>query len=204
MRGSRQRRRRRLLLYLTKRRRRRRMAMAATVMVFAGLIAYAGSLLWSSAHDATELTKELYIAVKLSGSSAKGSVKPGRSISLAPVISNDGSIPCAAFMKLTIPKVNGSPAYSYKTKSNWTQAYSSSEGNYYIDVYAYGTQDSLEAIEPGIATSSLVDNGFTMINMSGAEFRGMTDVNIQVDGYLVDYAEVEKFDPESAWGMIPQ
>lgn len=207
MKGSRQRRRRRLLLYLTKRRRRRRMAIAATVMVFVGFIAYATDILWKSAHDTTELTKERYIEVKLSGSSAKGSIKPGGSISLAPVVENKGVIDCAAFVKLTIPRVNGNPAYVYETNSDWTLVDNYSEGGYQIVVYAYVDEYrtyALESISPSASTSSLIKDGFTMVEMSGSEFMNMTDVDIQVDGYLVDYAEVEESDPESAWGMIPQ
>ena len=214
MRGSRQKRRRRLLLYLTKRRRRRRMAIAVTVMVFVGLIAYAGNILSKSAHKTTELTKERYIEIELSGSSVKGSIRPGGSILLAPVVENKGTINCTAFVKLTIPKVyvkvSGDsistyvPAYDYETNSNWKLIEEDSDSGYQIVVvYAYMNEYNtyeLELLSPGLSTSSLVKDGFTMINMSSAEFMSMTDVDIQVDGYLVD--EEGGSDPESVWAAI--
>ena len=191
------------------------MAIAATVMVFVGIIAYATDILWDKDHSATELTKERYVKVKLSGSSAKGSIRPGGSISLAPVVENKGTISCTAFVKLTIPKVyvkvSGDsistyvPAYDYETNSNWKLIEEDSDGGHQIVVYAYMNEYKtyeLELLSPGLSTSSLIKYGVTMVEMSSAEFMSMTDVDIQVDGYLVD--EEGGSDPESVWAAIQQ
>ena len=191
------------------------MAIAVTVMVFVGLIAYATDVLWKSAHKTTELTKERYIEIELSGSSVKGSIRPGGSILLAPVVENKGTINCTAFVKLTIPKANVKvsgdsmstyvPAYVYETNSNWKLIDSDSDGGYQIVVYTYINEYytyELEPLSPGLSTSSLIKYGVIMVEMSSAEFVSMTDVDIQVDGYLVD--EEGGSDPESVWAAIQQ
>ena len=41
-----------------------------------GIVAYAASILWATAHSSTSLSKEHFLTVELTGSSATGSLSP--------------------------------------------------------------------------------------------------------------------------------
>lgn len=166
-----------------------------------GIVAYAASVLWATAHTGTSLSKEHFLTVELSGSSATGSIKPGASVALAPAVTNNGDVDAGVFIKVTMPEISGSAAYTFEAGSGWNLV-SSSGG---VQIWSYGTDSALEAVSPGSSTDALTETGFTMkSDITGAQFACMSDVDIGFDGYLIDYGEVDGSDPESAWGMIPQ
>ena len=48
-----------------------------------------------------------------------------------------------------------------------------------------------------------VTNGFTMrSDITGSQFSAMTDIDIDIDGFLVD-SEV-RVDPGNVWSLVPQ
>lgn len=162
------------------------------------IVAYAANLLWNSAHSTTSLSKDKYIEVSLTGAEASGSVRPGSTVSLAPVLTNQGDINCTALVKLTVPVVNGSSAYDYEVSSSWTLVDADPEAGVYV--YGFGTETELNEISPGSSTDPLTGSFTMKSSITGAEFNGMGSVDISVDGYLVE-ADAGT-DPVSVWGMI--
>lgn len=163
------------------------------------IVAYAASVLWATAHGGTTLSKEHFLTVELTGSSATGSVKPGGSVALAPAVTNNGDVDAGVFIKVTMPEVSGSAAYEFEAGSGWNLV-SSSGG---VQIWSYGSDSALEAVSPGSSTDALTGSFTMKSDITGAQFAAMSDVDIGFDGYLIDYGEVDGSDPESAWGMIP-
>ena len=61
----------------------RRTTQVAIVMILiaaVGVVAYAVSVLFNSAHSTTSLSKDRYIEVSLTGAEASGSVRPGSTV----------------------------------------------------------------------------------------------------------------------------
>ncbi len=116
-----------------------------------GIAAYAASVLWATAHGGTTLSKEHFLTVELSGSSATGSIKPGGSVSLSPAVTNNGDIDAGVFIKVTMPEVSGSAAYTFEAGSGWNLV-SQSAG---VQIWSYGTDSTLEAVSPGSSTDAL-------------------------------------------------
>lgn len=139
------------------------------------------------------------LTVELSGASATGSIKPGGSVSLSPAVTNNGDVDAGVFIKVTMPTVDGSPAYTFEPAAGWNLV-SSSAG---IQIWSYGSDSELEAVSPGSSTDALTSSFTMKSDITGAQFADMDDVDIGFDGYLVDYEAVDGLDPESAWGMIP-
>lgn len=164
------------------------------------IVAYAASVLWATAHSGTMLSKEHFLTVELSGSSATGSIKPGGSVSLSPAVTNNGDVDAGVFIKVTMPTVDGVAAYSFEPAAGWNLI-SSSAG---VQIWSYGTSSALEAVSPGSSTDTLTSSFTMKCDITGSQFAAMSDVDIGFDGYLIDYGEVDGSDPESAWGMIPQ
>ena len=167
-----------------------------------GIAAYAASILWATAHGGTTLSKEHFLTVELTGSSVTGSVKPGGSVALAPAVTNNGDVDAGVFIKVTMPTIPDSTvaAYSFEPAAGWNLV--SENGG--VQTWSYGTSSELEAVSPGSSTDTLTETGFTMKeSISGAQFAAMSDVDIGFDGYLIDYAEIDGSDPETAWSMIP-
>ena len=165
-----------------------------------GIVAYAASVLWATAHGGTTLSKEHFLTVELTGSSATGSIKPGGSVALSPAVTNNGDVDAGVFIKVTMPEVSGSAAYTFETGSGWNLV-SSSGG---VQIWSYGSSDALEAVSPGSSTDTLTSSFTMRSDITSSQFAAMSDVDIGFDGYLVEYEAVDGSDPESAWGMIPQ
>ena len=83
------------------------LALTVIAMVFAigGVIVLAASILFGHAHDGTELSKDHFLTVSLTGSHVKGSIKPGGSVNLSPTIENTGDVDAAAFIMVTMPTI---------------------------------------------------------------------------------------------------
>lgn len=165
----------------------RRTSQVAIVMILivaVAVVAYTANLLWNSAHSTTSLSKDRYIEVSLSGAEASGSVRPGSTVDLAPVLTNNGDINTTALMRVTVPVVNGSSAYDYEVSSSWMLVDADPEAGVYV--YGYGTSGELTVIAPGSSTDPLTES-FTMeSSITGAEFNAMGSIDISVDGYLSD------------------
>lgn len=68
-----------------------RTSQVAIVMILiaaVGVVAYAASVLFNTAHSTTSLSKDRYIEVSLSGAEASGSVRPGSTVALSPVLTS--------------------------------------------------------------------------------------------------------------------
>lgn len=73
----------------------RRTSQVAIVMILiaaVGVVAYAASVLFNTAHSTTSLSKDKYIEVSLTGAEASGSIRPGSTVALSPVLTNQGDI----------------------------------------------------------------------------------------------------------------
>lgn len=162
------------------------------------IVAYAASVLFNTAHSTTSLSKDRYIEVSLSCASASGSVRPGSTVALSPVLTNQGDINCTGLVKLTVPVVNGVSAYDYEVSSSWTLVDADPEAGVYV--YGYGTSGELTVIAPGSSTDPLTESFTMKSSITGAEFNAMGSVDISIDGYLVD--SEAGTDPVSVWGMI--
>ena len=169
------------------------------ILASIGVVAYAASVLWGTAHSNTTLSKEHFLTVELSGSSATGTIKPGGSVALAPAVTNNGDVDAGAFIKITMPSVGGSPAYTFEPNSSWNLVEESAG----VQIWSYGSDSTLEAVSPGSSTTALTGSFTMRSDITGPQFAEMSSVDIGIDGYLIDYAEVDGVDPESAWNLIP-
>lgn len=149
-----------------------------------GFVAYAASVLFNTAHSTKSLSKDRYIEVSLSGASASGSVRPGSTVALSPVLTNNGDVNTTTIMRVTVPMVGGASAYDYEVNSSWSLIESDPTAGVYV--YGYGSDSELSMIAPGDSTDPLT-GAFTMkSSITGAEFNAMGSIDISVDGYLVD------------------
>ncbi len=140
----------------------------------------------------TNLTKGDILSMKLVQTDVEGEVSPGVTIDVAPVIKNDGTLTGTAVVRVSYPVLSdGSPAYSWETGSGW-QFIASGTG---YTVYGYDN-----ALNGGASTSALM-SGMTMVEMSGEEFTGITNVNVTVDGWLAD-TETYGDNAASVWTRI--
>lgn len=181
------------------------MILIVAVIASVALVAYAASVLFGTAHQSTNLSKDRYITVQLSGAEAEGTIKPSDTVSLSPVLTNNGDVDATAIISVVVPVVNGSPAYEYSVNSAWTLIEADETAGEYV--YGYGTSDELSIVAPGGSTDPLVENGFTMrSDITGAEFNGMSDVDINMTGYMIDASEDSEAgtDPGTVWGMLGQ
>lgn len=171
------------------------------VLASIGIVAYAASVLWATAHSETTLSKEDFLTVELTGSSATGSIKPGGSVALAPAVTNNGDVDAGVFIKVTIPTIPDSTdaAYEFEAGNGWNLVNQSGG----VQIWSYGTSSTLEAVSPGSSTDALTSSFTMKSDITGAQFADMSSVDIGLDGYLIDYEAVDGSDPESAWGMIP-
>lgn len=181
---------------------------AQSVLVFAlvatmSIGAYAvASFLWGKTHEKTSLTPKDFVKVELTGAQATGSISPGDNVALSPALTNNGSVDTSAFIQIEMPAVGGAAAYTFESGSGWTMVDENTTGNASTQIWAYGAEGNLESISPGSSSSSLMENGVTMrSDITGVQFADMSDVNIDIYGYLVDYTVGT--DPETVWYMIP-
>ncbi len=166
------------------------------------MIAYAASILFNSAHSSTTLTKDRYVEVSLSGAEASGTIRPGGSVSLSPVLTNQGDINCTGFIKVSVPTVSGAAAYEWDVEAGWTQVDSYVDGGKQVTVYAYGSSSELSVVEPGASTDALMNAATLKSTITRAQFNAMSDIDIDIDGYLVD-SEVGSV-PGDVWSLVPQ
>lgn len=174
-----------------------------SIVLISGVVALAVTMLSGHAHDGTELSKEHFLTVSLTGSHAEGSIKPGGSITLSPTLENTGDVDAAAFIKVTMPTIPDTDegAYSFVAGSGWNLVIEN-EG---VQIWSYGTGDALEALSPDSFTEALTETGFTMkSSITGVQFSAMDSVDIEFDAYLADYSIVGELDPESAWNEVPE
>ena len=155
-------------------------------------IAYAAASLLISKTWSTNLQKGEILSMQLVQTDVEGTVSPGDTIDVAPVIYNDGTIKGTALMRVSYPVINSdTPVYSWTVGSGWSKV---TEGIGYT-VYGYGS-----LLDGGGSTEALM-SGMTMVEMSGEEFNGLADVNVTVDGWLADSDEYGD-DPATVWTRI--
>lgn len=185
-------------------RRSSQIALILALFASVGFVAYAASILFGTSHSSTSLSKDRYVEVELTCASASGSIKPGGSVDLSPVLTNNGDINTTAFIKVSVPTIPSSTdaAYEWEIESGWTAVDSYTDGNKSVVIYGYGTASELSVVEPGMATDAVTD-GFTMrSDITGRQFNAMTDIDIDIDGYLID-SEVGT-DLGNVWSLVPQ
>ncbi len=179
-----------------------RIAIITVLVMGLGVGAYAAvnSLVWDSAHENIAPVKDNYVTVIISGTSAGGSIRPGGSLSLAPTITNNGSVDASAFIKVVMPAVSSAAAYEFSASSDWTKVDESVDGSTATQIWAYGG-DELTTVETDGSTSSLTSSFTMKSGITGSQFKDMSSVDIDIYGYLVD--KTAGTDPETVWNMIP-
>lgn len=134
--------------------------------------------------------------VDVTGVDWDGNIKPGGTMSIALVVSNNGDTDSYAFIEIVMPSYgSGTPAYSFTADSGWTLV----EDNGADQVWGYGAADSLTVLSPMSSTSALTE-GLVMNNMNGAEFQALGDVNVSVTGYLIQ--STAGTDPADVWSKM--
>lgn len=189
-----------LKLWLKSLKRGSQIAVVIALLLSISVLAYATSVLWATAHSNTTLSKQHFLTVSISGATATGSIKPGGSVALAPAVANSGDVDAGVFIKVTMPTIPDSTeaAYTFEPADGWNLV-SSSGG---VQVWSWGSDSAMESVSPGGSTDPLTTS-FTMLpTITGAQFAAMSDVDIGLDGYLIDYAEIVESDPLSAWRLI--
>ena len=181
-------------------RRTSRIAVVVGLIAPIAVVAYATSILFDHAHQSITVDKDNFVKVELQGVTATGKVKPGDSISAAPVLKNGSSINCVGFLVVTVPMLGGESAYDYEVGSGWHLLEEDTAAGEFV--YAYGDSSELTVIAPGDSTDALT-NGFTMkSSISGTQFNSLSSVDIEFDGYLLD--SNEESDPGRGWEKIPK
>lgn len=123
-----------------------------------------------------------------------GEIVPIQSISISPVVKNMGTKDALAFVKIGMPTISSlnSPAYTFTVdESMWTKVEESSG----TVVYDYN-----DVLGGDGETDPLCDS-MTMVKMSGTDFVGLADVNVEIVGYLADRERYGE-DVEQAWREI--
>ena len=101
-----------------------------------------------------------------------------------------------------MPAVEETAIYTFESNDGWTMVDENTTDGITTQLWSYGIEGHLESLSPGSSTLPLVENGFTMRpDITGAQFVNMTDINIDIYGYLVDYTAGTN--PEEVWYMIP-
>lgn len=172
------------------------------VLASIGIAAYAASILWATAHGGTTLSKEHFLTVELTGSSAIGTIKPGGFVALAPAVTNNGDVDAGVFIKVTMPTIPDSTvaAYTFEPAAGWNLV-SSSGG---VQIWNWGSDGAMESVIPGASTTPLTSSFTMKESITGPQFAAMSSVDLEFDGFLIDYEVVENSDPESAWNLIPR
>lgn len=168
------------------------------------VVTIAANVLWNSTHKTINPGITRYIKIEIDGiPDSFESIKPGDSVSAAPVIRNYGDVPATAFMKVTIPKVsNRGAAYDYTVNNTWSVVQTDDSGENVEILYAFVSDGTLTSIVPDGFTDELCD-GFTLkSSITGGELYAMENITIELDGYLVDANEGDN--PEAVWNKLGQ
>ncbi len=142
----------------------------------------------------SNLSKGVLFEMELRQDAVTGTVTPGSSVTVSPVVVNQGTKDALAYIRVTVPEIlgtSGTPADVYAASSDWTLV----ENNGSEKVYGYsmvlGAQEETTAL-----TEEL-----TMVDMDTSEFIGMGSVDFGVTGYLAD-TEVYGRDVSEGWAEI--
>ena len=168
------------------------------------VVAIAATILWNSTHKTIDPGKARYIEVEIDGiAESYDSIAPGDSVSAAPAIRNEGSVPATAFIKMAVPKASdGTAAYDYTVPESWKEIESSDNGDSIELIYAFMSEGMLATVYPDGVTDELCD-GFTLKgSITGGELYAMESIVIELDGYLVDAEEGD--DPDAVWNKLGQ
>lgn len=123
-----------------------------------------------------------------------GEIVPGQNISVSSVVKNMGTKDAIAFVKIEMPTIpsSGVNAYTFTVDERmWTKV-SESAGK-----VVYGYNDVLG----GDGETDPLCQSMTMVEMSGSDFIGLADVNVEIVGYLAD-RETYGEDVGNAWRDI--
>jgi len=161
------------------------------------IVAYAAISAWVSRSWTSTLIKGDVMEMELNQATVSGEVTPGSTIAVSPRVKNVGTKQCLAFIKVGMPTYSTSTgelkaAYTFSADSGWIKV--AEDGR----TVGYGYNAVLGPDEEKV---SALCESMTMMEMSGAEFLGLSDVNVRLVGYLADVDEYGD-DVESAWMAI--
>lgn len=158
------------------------------------MVAYAAISTLISRTWQSDLTKGDIFEMELVQGAVSGEIVPGGTVAVSPVVKNMGTKEAMAFVKIVMPTIpsSGANAYTFTVNEDvWTKVAESS------GTVVYGYNDVL-----GVdgETDALCDS-MTMVDMSGSDFIGLSDVNVEIVGYLAD-RETYGEDVQTVWNEI--
>ncbi len=171
-----------------------RMAIIAALFLSITIVAYAAISMLISITWRSDLTKGDIFEMELVQSDITGEIVPGQSISVSPVVKNMGTKEAIAFVKVEMPTIpsSGANAYTFVVdESMWTKVEESSG----TVVYGYNDVLGVDGQTDALCQSMI------MVEMSGTDFMGLSDVNVSITGYLAD-RETYGEDVQMVWNEI--
>lgn len=170
------------------------MAIITALFLSITIVAYAAISTLISRSWQSDLTKGDIFEMELVQSDITSEFVPGETVAISPVVKNMGTKEARAFVKIVMPTISSSnaPAYSFTVDEDvWTKVEKSSG----TVVYGYN-----EVLGVDSETDALCDS-MTMVDMSGSDFIGLSDVNVSIIGCLAD-REMYGEDVGNAWREI--
>ena len=180
-------------------RRSTQVAIAFSLFLVSGVVVYAAISSLLSQSWTSNLNKGDLFEMELRQPTVTGTVTPGTSITVNPVVVNKGTKDALAYIRVTVPGIPDSsgtssiPAYEYTVGNDWVLV-EGSEGSC-ERVYGYSTV--LGSLEE---TSALTDE-LVMVNMDTADFIGLSSVDFSFVGYLAD-CETYGRNVVEGWSLI--
>ncbi len=147
------------------------MAIIIALFLSITIVAYAAISTLISRSWQSDLTKGDIFEMELVQSDIIGEIVPGQSISVSPVVKNLGTKEALAFVKIEMPTIpsSNSPAYTFSVDEVvWTKVEESSGSV----VYGYNDVLGVDSETDPLCQS------MTMVEMSGSDFIGLSDVNV--------------------------
>ena len=165
------------------------------ILAMTTVVAYAVTTLFFKGDAQTsDYSKKTYFQFDGSGFfTASGEVGPGESMSINPVISSNATVDMYVFIRVEMASYASAGLYDIDMNSGWSVEEAQVVGDKYIAVYRYN-----DVVAPGASTTAL-GNTLTMVDMSLAEYSGLSDINVTMTGYACG-TEGESLD--TAWDSI--
>lgn len=164
------------------------------LFMFLGVVAFAASVLFFTQNRTTDYSKKTIFQSDMSIGASSIEVAPGDSVAFAPYVHNDATEEMYAFLKITMPVVEGDNLYEFAVGDKWMEV----ESNAGVMVYAYVDSESNMCVLNLDETTPTLTTQITMRSISNALYAGIDDINVSVDSYVIGIDGVSSV-PQEAW-----
>ena len=174
-------------------RRSTQIAIALSLFLTTSIFVYAAISSLLSQTFTSNLSKGDLLEMELRQGKVEGTVTPGSTVVVEPVVVNKGTKDALAYLSVSVPEIlsSGASVYEYEVGSDWTLV--EDEGCEKV----YGYRSVLGSLEE---TATLTDE-LVMVNMDTADFLGLSSVDFSFVGYLAD-CDVYGRNVVDGWTMI--